>query len=167
LPLRAPSPIQAIQENAELEQLHVEDWKDKASEDEAVEEAELARVQQEIERLRQEQEAITRRQAVPQHAEARRQHINRERARLAEVQYTIEILRQQEQRQEPLFEQLQDQHNANPPPHLRRISKCIYSWQQLKEKLLLKLQGFQTKLSTEEDFLSCAQYEKEILPNFF
>jgi hypothetical protein len=47
-------PIQAIQENVELEQLHVEDWKDKASEDEVVEEAELARVQQEIERLRQE-----------------------------------------------------------------------------------------------------------------
>jgi hypothetical protein len=36
----APSPIQVIQENAKLDQLQVEDW-----EDEAEEEAELARVQ--------------------------------------------------------------------------------------------------------------------------
>jgi hypothetical protein len=42
----------------------VEDWKGKAFEDEAAEEAELARVQQEIERLHQEQEDITRRQAA-------------------------------------------------------------------------------------------------------
>jgi hypothetical protein len=35
-------------------------------------------------------------QAITQCAEARRQHINRERARLTELQYTIDILRQQE-----------------------------------------------------------------------
>jgi hypothetical protein len=54
-------PIQVIQENAGLKQLQVKDWEDDTYEDEGVEEAELARVQQEIERLCQEQEAITRR----------------------------------------------------------------------------------------------------------
>jgi hypothetical protein len=49
-------PIQVIQENVELEQLQVEDWEDEASEDKAIEEIELARVQQEIVRLCQEQE---------------------------------------------------------------------------------------------------------------
>jgi hypothetical protein len=49
----------------------------------------------------------------------------------------------------------------------RLLLKCIYSWQQLKEKFLLNFQGFQVKLSTEEDFLSCAQREKETLPNFY
>jgi hypothetical protein len=39
LPPRAPLPIQVIQENAELEQIQMEDW-----EDDAVEEEELARV---------------------------------------------------------------------------------------------------------------------------
>jgi hypothetical protein len=33
---------------------------------------------------------------------------------------------------------------------------CIYSWQQLKEKFLLNLQGFQVELDMEEDFLSCS-----------
>jgi hypothetical protein len=41
----APSPIQVIQGNAELQQIKVEDWEDEAFEDEVVEEAELARVQ--------------------------------------------------------------------------------------------------------------------------
>jgi hypothetical protein len=45
--------------------------------------------------------------------------------------------------------------------------KCIYSWQQLKEKFLLNFQGFQAEFSTEEDFLSCTQYEKQTLLNFF
>jgi hypothetical protein len=45
--------------------------------------------------------------------------------------------------------------------------KCIYSWQQLKEKFLLNLQGFQVELDMKEDFLSCAQLEKETLPNFY
>jgi hypothetical protein len=61
--------------------LQVKDWEDEASEDEA----ELARVQHEIERLRQEQETITRSQVAAQHTEARRQHINREGARLMEL----------------------------------------------------------------------------------
>jgi hypothetical protein len=74
----------------------MEDWEDEAFEDEALEEAEVARVQQEIEHLLQEQEVITRRHAAAQHAEARRQHINRGRAGLAELQYTIEIIRRQE-----------------------------------------------------------------------
>jgi hypothetical protein len=45
--------------------------------------------------------------------------------------------------------------------------KCIYSWQQLKENFLLNFQGFQEELSTEEDFLSRAQYEKKTLTNFY
>jgi hypothetical protein len=43
----------------------------------------------------------------------------------------------------------------------------IYSLQQLKEKFLLNFQGFQVELSTEEDFLSDAQYEKDTLPNCY
>jgi hypothetical protein len=78
-PLRAPSPIQVIQGNAESDQIQVQDWGEEAEEDEViVEEEELIRVQQEIERLRQEQEIITRRQTIAQCVEARRQHINRE-----------------------------------------------------------------------------------------
>jgi hypothetical protein len=49
----------------------------------------------------------------------------------------------------------------------RLPSGCIYSWQQLKEKFLLNFQCFQVELNTEEDFLSCAQREKETLPNFY
>jgi hypothetical protein len=45
--------------------------------------------------------------------------------------------------------------------------RCIYSWQQLNEKFLVNLQGFQAELDTEEDFLSCTQREKETLPNFY
>jgi hypothetical protein len=41
----APSPIHVIQENAKFENLQVEDWENEASEDEAAEEVELARVQ--------------------------------------------------------------------------------------------------------------------------
>jgi hypothetical protein len=78
----------------------VQDWDEEAEEIKAAtEEEELIRVQQEIERLTQEQESIMRRQAITQRAEARWQHINRERARLTELQYTIDTLRQQEQRQ--------------------------------------------------------------------
>jgi hypothetical protein len=57
-----------------------------------------------------------RRQAAAQWAEARRQHINRERAMLAELQYIVDILRQQEQRQEPPLNQMQHQPNTNHPP---------------------------------------------------
>jgi hypothetical protein len=49
----------------------------------------------------------------------------------------------------------------------RLLPGCIYSWQQLKEKFLLNFQGFQVELDIEEDFLSCAQKEKETLPNFY
>jgi hypothetical protein len=45
--------------------------------------------------------------------------------------------------------------------------RCIYSWQQLNEQFLLNFQGFQAELSTEENFMSCAQYEKETLPDFY
>jgi hypothetical protein len=45
--------------------------------------------------------------------------------------------------------------------------RCIYSLPQLKEKFLLNFQGLQVKLNTEEDFLSCAQREKETMPNFY
>jgi hypothetical protein len=94
----------------------VEDWENEAYGDKVIEEEELARFQQEIERLHQEQKVITRRQAASQRAEARRQHINRERVRLTELYYNIEILYQQEQRQEPPFQQPHHQNNLNPPP---------------------------------------------------
>jgi hypothetical protein len=45
--------------------------------------------------------------------------------------------------------------------------RCIYFWQQLKEKFLLNFQGFQAELDTKEDFPSCAQREKETLANFY
>jgi hypothetical protein len=32
---------------------------------------------------------------------------------------------------------------------------------------VLNFRGFQTELSTEEDFLSCVQYQKETLPDFY
>jgi hypothetical protein len=41
---------------------------------------------------------------------------------------------------------------------------CIHSWQQLKEEFLLNFQGFQAELDMEEDFISCAQREKEMPP---
>jgi hypothetical protein len=44
---------------------------------------------------------------------------------------------------------------------------CIYSWQQLKDNILLNFQGFQAKLDTEEGFLSCVQKEREPLPKFY
>jgi hypothetical protein len=45
--------------------------------------------------------------------------------------------------------------------------RSIQSWHHLKEKILVNFQGFQAELSIEEDFLSCAQYEKESLPDFY
>jgi hypothetical protein len=93
------SPIHVIQENAELEQVQVEDWEDEAFEDEAAEAEELGGVQHEIERLHKEQETIARRQATTQHAEAKRHHINRERARLEELQYIVRIVAPPKQRQ--------------------------------------------------------------------
>jgi hypothetical protein len=85
----------------------MQDWDEEDYEDEAAtEEEKLIRVQQEIERLNQEQESIMRRQAAAQRAEARRQHINRQWARLTELQYTIDILCQHEQIQEPPLHQM-------------------------------------------------------------
>jgi hypothetical protein len=51
--------------------------------------------------------------------------------------------------------------------YARLQPRSITSWGQLKEKFLVKFQGFQTELSIEEDFLSCQQYEREILLDFF
>jgi hypothetical protein len=45
--------------------------------------------------------------------------------------------------------------------------RCIYSWKHLKDKILLNFQGFQAEVDTEEGFLSCAQREKESLPDFY
>jgi hypothetical protein len=50
---------------------------------------------------------------------------------------------------------------------VRLLPRSIASWTQLKEKFLVNFQGFQANLSTEEDFFSCPQYEKETLPDFF
>jgi hypothetical protein len=33
----------------------------------------------------------------------------------------------------------------------RLLPRCIYSWQHLKDKILLNFQGFQEELNTEED----------------
>jgi hypothetical protein len=51
--------------------------------------------------------------------------------------------------------------------YFRLPPRCIYSCQQLKDKFLLNFHGFQAELDTEEDFLSCAQQEKETLTNFY
>jgi hypothetical protein len=116
-PPRVLSLVKVLQGDAEFDQIQVQDWDEKAEEDEVtMEEEELVRVQQEIERLRQEQESIMRRHAIAQCTEAHRQHINREWVRLIELQYTIDILRQQERMQEPSRGQRQHQLNANPPP---------------------------------------------------
>jgi hypothetical protein len=48
----------------------------------------------------------------------------------------------------------------------RLLPRCIYLWQQLKDKILLNFQGFQAELDTE-DFLSCVQKEREPLPEFY
>jgi hypothetical protein len=81
----------------------------------AVEE-ELARVQQEIKRLLQEQETITRRQVAVLCSEDRIHHIDRERARLAELWQIVDILCQQEQRQEPPLEHAHKEPNPHPCP---------------------------------------------------
>jgi hypothetical protein len=109
------------QRDAELDQVQIHDWDEEVEEDEAAtEEEELARVQQEIERLWQEQEFILRRQAVVRRVEASRQNINRERARLAELQYTLDVLRHQEQRQEAPLDQIPHQ-PPPPPPHNQNL----------------------------------------------
>jgi hypothetical protein len=49
----------------------------------------------------------------------------------------------------------------------RLSPRCVYSWEHLKDKILLNFQGFQAELDTEEDFLSCIQKEREPLPDFY
>jgi hypothetical protein len=45
--------------------------------------------------------------------------------------------------------------------------RSIISWAQLKEKFLVNFQGFQVDITTEEDFFSYQQYERETLPDLF
>jgi hypothetical protein len=45
--------------------------------------------------------------------------------------------------------------------YTRLPSRSITSWAQLKEKFLVNFQCFQADVSTEEDFFSCQQYERE------
>jgi hypothetical protein len=45
--------------------------------------------------------------------------------------------------------------------------ECIYSWPQLKEKILLNFQGIKIELHSKEDLLSCTQREKETLLSFY
>jgi hypothetical protein len=88
------APRQPLPWEEEPDHVPINDWDDEDKEEAATaEEEELARVQQEIKRLRQEQESILRRQASMQRAEVHRQNINRERSRLAEMQYNLDILR--------------------------------------------------------------------------
>jgi hypothetical protein len=102
----------------ELDHLQISDWDKEADEEEAVaEEEELARVEQETERLRQEHKTIIRRQDAMQRAEAHRQNISRERARLAEMQYNLEILHQQGC-EAPLHNQIPNQPPLPPHNHI-------------------------------------------------
>jgi hypothetical protein len=57
--------------------------------------------------------------------------------------------------------------NADANWYSRLPLGCIHSWSQLKEKFLLKFQGFQMELDSEEDFLSHTHHEKETLLNFY
>jgi hypothetical protein len=57
--------------------------------------------------------------------------------------------------------------NAVANWYARLPPRSITSWAQLKEKFLVDFHGFQVDLSTEEDFFSCQQYEREVLPDFF
>jgi hypothetical protein len=111
---------QPLLQEEEPDLIQINDWEDKVEDEAAAaaEEEELARVQQEIKRLRQEKESILRRQAAMQRAEARRQNINRERARLTEMQYNLVILHQQGC-EAPLHNQIPNQPPLPPPspPH--------------------------------------------------
>jgi hypothetical protein len=99
----------------ELDHVQIGDQDEEPEEEEAaLEEEELARVQQEIERLRQ--ETILRRQTAMQRAKASRQNISRERKRLTEMQYNLEILRQQGC-EAPLHNQIPNQPPPPSPPH--------------------------------------------------
>jgi hypothetical protein len=57
--------------------------------------------------------------------------------------------------------------NAGANWYTRLPLRSITSWAQLKEKFLVNFQGFKADISTEEDFLSCQQYERKTQSNFF
>jgi hypothetical protein len=57
--------------------------------------------------------------------------------------------------------------NAATNWYARLPPRSITSWAQLKEKFLVNFQGFQADITTEDDFFSCQQYERETLPDFF
>jgi hypothetical protein len=57
--------------------------------------------------------------------------------------------------------------NAATNWYVRLPPRSIASWAQLKKKFLVNFQGFQVDLSTEENFFSCQQFERETLSDFF
>jgi hypothetical protein len=57
--------------------------------------------------------------------------------------------------------------NAAANWYVRLPLRSIMAWAPLKEKFLVNFQAFQADITTEEDFFSCQQYERETLPEFF
>jgi hypothetical protein len=57
--------------------------------------------------------------------------------------------------------------NAAANRYARLPLRSIMAWAPLKEKFLVNFQAFQADITTEEDFFSCQQYERETLPEFF
>jgi hypothetical protein len=57
--------------------------------------------------------------------------------------------------------------NAAAIWYARLPPRSITSWAMLKEKFLVNFQDFYADTSTEEDFFSCQQYERETLTYFF
>jgi hypothetical protein len=57
--------------------------------------------------------------------------------------------------------------NAAANLHVRLPPRSVTSWAHLKEKFLVNFQGFHADITTEEDFFSYQQYERETLPDFF
>jgi hypothetical protein len=57
--------------------------------------------------------------------------------------------------------------NATTNWYARLPLRSITSWAQLKDKFLVNFQGFQADVSIEEEFISCQQYERETLLDFF
>jgi hypothetical protein len=57
--------------------------------------------------------------------------------------------------------------NAAANWYARLQLKSITSLAQLKEMFLVNFQGFHADLSTKEEFLSCQQYERETLLDYF
>jgi hypothetical protein len=56
--------------------------------------------------------------------------------------------------------------NAAANWYTRLPPRSIMSWAQLKEKFLVNFHGFQAYITTDKDFFSCLQYERETLPDF-